>query len=207
MIYVVSGGGTKLFAAICVTYPAGATCTCAGNGKTWTAKTTSGQWVFAVPAVGSYTVTAGSKSQSVAITAEGQGVMVNLNEMYLVEAGVGLASGLSVINVNGGSTVVNADKSISFKGAANGNAYQYLSPGVDVTNYSTMYIRVKGTYYCSYGLGTTTALSASVKGEQNYAEETLSLDISSLSGTYYPAVQTNLYSADINTTIYDWWLE
>lgn len=87
MIYVLSGGGTgKLFAAIGVTYPAGSTCTCTNGTKTFTAKNTTGQWVFAIPEAGTWTVTStdgtSSKSQSVSITSEGQWESVTLNYRY-----------------------------------------------------------------------------------------------------------------------------
>ena len=95
MIYVMSGGGTKLFAAIGVTYPAGSTLTCTNGTKTMKAKTTSGQWVFAVPEAGTWTVTSTdptdstkTKSQSVSITSEGQFESVELNfALVLIENG------------------------------------------------------------------------------------------------------------------------
>lgn len=71
-----SGGGTKLFAAIGLTYPEGSTVTCSKGTKTLTANTTSGQWVFAIPEAGTWTVTAtngtDTASETVEITAEGQ---------------------------------------------------------------------------------------------------------------------------------------
>lgn len=70
-----SGGG-KLFAAIGVTYPAGSTLTCTKGTTTLKAETTSGQWVFAIPEAGTWTVTAtngtNTKSQNVSIASEGQ---------------------------------------------------------------------------------------------------------------------------------------
>ena len=84
---MLSGGGSgKLFAAIGVTYPAGSTLTCTNGTKTLTAKNTSGQWVFAVPEAGTWTVKAvsgsNSKSQSVSITKEGQLESVTLSYSY-----------------------------------------------------------------------------------------------------------------------------
>ena len=94
-VIMISGGGAKLFAAIGVTYPEGSTCTCTNGTKTLKAKTTSGQWVFAIPEAGTWTVTAtdgtNTKSESVNITAEGQSVNVELSyrtEGYLYNAGV-----------------------------------------------------------------------------------------------------------------------
>lgn len=81
------GGGTKLFAAIGVTYPAGSTLTCTNGTKTLKAKTTTGQWVFAIPEAGTWTVTATdgthSKSQDVSITGEAQFESVELSYAVL----------------------------------------------------------------------------------------------------------------------------
>ena len=83
-------GGTEMFAAIGVTYPAGSTLTCTNGSKTLTAKNTSGQWVFAIPEAGTWTVTAmdgtNTKSQSVEINSEGQFENVELSyRTYLVK--------------------------------------------------------------------------------------------------------------------------
>ena len=71
-----AAGGGKIFAVIGVTYPEGSTCTCTNGTKTMEAGNTNGQWVFAIPEAGTWTVTAtqgsNTKSQSVSIIAEGQ---------------------------------------------------------------------------------------------------------------------------------------
>lgn len=58
MIYVLNGGG-KAAGAIGVTYPEGSSCTCANadGTKKFTAKTTTGQWLFDVPTVGEWMLT------------------------------------------------------------------------------------------------------------------------------------------------------
>lgn len=84
-------GGAKLFAAIGVTYPAGATVTCSNGKETLIAKNTPGQtqWVFAIPKPDNlpetWTVTATandgsdtSKTETVEITTEGQWKTVEL---------------------------------------------------------------------------------------------------------------------------------
>lgn len=85
--------GAKLFAAIGVSYPAGSTLTCTKGTKTLKAENTSGQWVFAVPEAGTWTVTAtdgtNSKSRSVSITKEGQLESVELTyELVLFDSSV-----------------------------------------------------------------------------------------------------------------------
>ena len=92
MIFNMNGGGTKLFAAIGVTYPAGSSCTCTNGTKTLKAKTTSGQWVFAIPESGTWTVSCtdgtDTASKTVEITSEGQSVSVELSYLlWLYKAG------------------------------------------------------------------------------------------------------------------------
>lgn len=82
------GASSDLFAAIGVTYSEGSTCTCTNGADTLAAKNTSGQWVFAIPEIGTWTVTTGDKSKSVSITKEGQCEVVNLAELVLFESGV-----------------------------------------------------------------------------------------------------------------------
>ena len=122
MIYVMSGG-TKLFAAIGVTYPAGATLTCTNGTKTLKANNTSGQWVFAVPEAGTWTVTAtqgsSTKSQSVSITSVGQFEQVALSFELVLFADGALASGYSIA---GGT---------------------YISPAIDLSQYSVMEVTAR----------------------------------------------------------------
>lgn len=85
-------GGTKLFAAIGVTYPAGYTATCTNGTTTLKAETTTGQWVFAIPEAGTWTVSAtqgtNTNSQSVSISAEGQFEAVELSGgLWLYDSG------------------------------------------------------------------------------------------------------------------------
>lgn len=118
MIYVLSGGGTKPYAVIGVTYPSGSTCTCTNGSKTLTAKDTTGKALFVIPSAGTWTVKAvsGSKSKSkaVSITAEGQvETVVLMFEAILWEAGAdqntSITGGLAANNTTyvkiGSSTV------------------------------------------------------------------------------------------------------
>lgn len=92
MIYVLSGGSSKPYAVIGVTYPSGSTCTCTNGSKTLTAKDTTGRALFVIPSAGTWTVKAvngnKSKSTAVSITAEGQVEVVTLIfETILWESG------------------------------------------------------------------------------------------------------------------------
>ena len=79
-------GGVKLYAAIGVVYPEGTRCSCSNGLREFSAENTSGQWVFAVPEPGSWTLTAtdptGTEapiSETVDISSEGQSVNVELS--------------------------------------------------------------------------------------------------------------------------------
>lgn len=69
-------GGSAELPAIYATYPEGSVCTCSNGAKTYTAKDTSGFWLFAGLDIGTWTVTAtdGSDpaSKTIAITENGQ---------------------------------------------------------------------------------------------------------------------------------------
>lgn len=70
---LMGGGSGPAYAAISVTYPAGATCTCSLGSKTLTAPDTSGQALFIVPTAGQWVVTISQsgqepKSETVAVT-------------------------------------------------------------------------------------------------------------------------------------------
>lgn len=115
MIYVLSGGGTKLFAAIGVTYPEGSTCTCTNGTKTLKAKNTNGQWVFAIPEKGEWTVSCtdgtDTDSQSVSITAEGQSVKLELSyALFLYKSGKGALVDFDTFKEGNASVSVTADK-------------------------------------------------------------------------------------------------
>ncbi len=127
------GGGTKLFAAIGVTYPAGSTLTCTNGTKTLTAKTTSGQWVFAIPETGTWTVTAtqgtNTKSQSVSITSEGQFESVELSYQLVI-----IENGYDKVGLTTKGNVYEHDSDFDGGYYVQGEAYYE----VDVTKYKTL---------------------------------------------------------------------
>ena len=179
MIIPLGGGGSKVVASIVVTYPAGSTLTCTLGSKVLTAKDTSGKWVFGLPSTGNWVVKAvkGSKSTSktVSITAEGQVETVALSYELLLFGSGSLASEYSL------------------------DTYA-ISPAIDVTNYSAMSIIGKITWM-NYNLTYYVGLSPTPDGEwaaqagfSSTTENTVDVDISSLSGLYY-------FSADNNVTL------
>lgn len=155
------GGGTKLFAAIGVKYPAGSTVTCTNGAKTLKAKTTSGQWVFAIPEAGPWTVTATdgteTASKTVEITAEGQLESVELSySLWLYKDGIietRVSGGLSAKKIAGsdGTYDLTNDGSV-LKASADHTYGQYAivvaystENKISLTNYSAIEIIVKST--------------------------------------------------------------
>ena len=138
----VGGGGSgKLFAAIGVTYTEGAILTCTNGTKTLKAKTTTGQWVFAIPEAGTWTVTAiedtDTSSATVEITTEGQSVNVDLARFWLYKDGeqyTSVTDGWSIFRAGS----VSADK-ININGGAGYPAGFSSGKAIDFSKYSTLY--------------------------------------------------------------------
>lgn len=232
---MLSGGGTKLFAAIGVTYPAGSTVTCTNGTKTLTAKTTSGQWVFAIPEAGTWTVTAtdgtGTKSQSVSITTEGQLESVTLSfRLYLLRDGVEnseVTGGLYYRKNTSENKITPSDGVLVC--TPGGSYYNVLSSGnaFDVTEYKTLYVSATLTgsaidYLNHIGLINKNTASSSLTNlggkDQFIASKTIStadytganmvaVDISSLSGEYKFAAGWCNETGQTTAKFYDIYLE
>lgn len=218
-------GGTKLFAAIGVTYPAGSTLTCTNGTKTLKAKTTSGQWVFAIPTVGTWTVacTDGteSASEAVAITTEGQSVKIDLsyNTYYYnlgdtCDASTGgwgavcsydYSKPTDVVKFNSGSIVVGPVANKTRVAAA------LTKKAIDLSKINTLYIDclvsanegsakfgIKQTVTATGGNQTNVAFTLDAsKALTNTTRQTIALDVSSCASTYQMVVQTNLESITV----------
>lgn len=199
MIYVVSGGGTKLFAAICVTYPAGSACTCTGNDKTWTAPDTAGQWVFAIPETGTYTVAAGGKSKVVTINAQGQGVFVNLSGIQLFSDGTdntAVTGGWTATGNNvSASSVSIASGLLTFQNVAGAsdNGQWYVGPKnkIELSDYNILRVQISslGASNNQYiGIAASQTYAAIVGSDNKLTANTpglYELDISALQGSFY----------------------
>lgn len=230
MIYVLSGGSSKPYAVISVTYPSGATCTCTNGSKTLTAKDTTGKALFVIPSAGTWTVKAVKGSQStskaVSITAEGQVETVTLSyELVLFNNGVVSGYAWDSSNFDSGY----GDAKVS-----NGLIYLYgytwdnnisLQPGwgeigissaIGLSDYSTLKVRLKkidsanGTAKIQVG---TTALgdNTATKNVTLTAGTTTSLNISSITGSKYISLyarsDTSTYGNMIKAYFDKVWLE
>lgn len=170
---MLSGGGSgKLFAAIGVTYPAGSTLTCTNGEKTLTAKNTSGQWVFAIPKAGTWTVTAtdgtNTKSQSVSITNEGQFESVELSyQLHLFKAGEGLASGYSIAKSGALTVRKSADAITLTRSELTTNGQAYFKPPIDCSQFTKLTVVATQTNVFDSYSATLVRLLAGTTAEQN----------------------------------------
>lgn len=210
MIYVLSGG-TKLFAAIGVTYPAGSTCTCTNGSKTLKAKNTSGQCVFAIPEAGTWIVTAtngtNTKSQNVEITSEGQSVSVKLvYTCFLFDKGdqfTDTTGGWKAYGAN--AYFVSGDGYLGVKAQSSNNDYPGIGGTVnpiDLTNFKTLKgmacRRLETTDVALIGVAKTQTNAASgfvASAKPAYSSSgaflDFTLDISGLSGPHYIALASS----------------
>jgi hypothetical protein len=221
-----SGGGTKLFAAIGVTYPVGSTLTCTNGTKTLTAKTTSGQWVFAVPEAGTWTVTSGTKSKSVSITKEGQFETVNLAQEYLFKENEGVVSEWDALLGGYSQAAVTAQKMTLFGGDAvynSSSAAVTTNNAVNLDGFTKLIFDMQTDMVANQGAYAWVGVSAkkftrgpesSTISKSNSAAYTelsatnrdrVVVDISDLSGNYYVFAASD--GMKIETTVYNVWLE
>lgn len=206
-----------VYAVIGVTYPSGSTVTCTNGSKTLKAKDTSGKAMFIIPTKGTWTVKAVKNSQSaskaVSITAEGQVATVTL--MYTLEL---YNSGNQYTDITGGWVLKsNGDTIDDSKFASDHVVISPLYPHsivlatknkIDLTNISVLKIVAHGyltgdsTTYASgffgisanqtpYSDGWGSASSdwvAKTNLAKTDAYAVYTLDVSSISGSYYVCV-------------------
>lgn len=203
-------GGSAELPAIYVTYPEGSVCTCSNGVKTFTAKDTTGFWLFAGLEVGMWTVRItdpsgenAPESQTVEITSEGQIVNVELSYvLWLYKDGNeynAITGGWKIVNDVGGDgnleptyILVSASKS----GVRNCSAYtknrintigrSKLVAEVEITTLDTNY----STYTFWLGLSDTNSAPA----ESNFiahaainelGKKTVELDLTGTQGEYF----------------------
>ena len=215
MIIPVSGG--KLFAVIAVTYPAGSTCTCTNGTKTYTAKDTSGQWIFCIPSAGTWTVTAtdgtNTKTQEVSITAEQQAEKVTLGywngELYDAGNQYTDITGGWIRHGTGGTVTFNDDNiylatlddytegAVNTTNAIDLTGFATLKVTASVTN--RQYMLGKVSVYTKNAAGKET-VAASAELDSSSTETVTSLDVSGLSGAYYVRIQSSGYSSSYYIT-------
>ena len=148
----ISKGGGSAFGYIVASFPTtAASCTCSSGGTVLQADAAGlarGQFVFEVPAAGTWTVTISSgtdtKSESVSITAAGQAEAVELSfSLYLFTEGVGASEGVTFNSVRPGEWTQSNDFIQWSTRVAIGNAL-WVTPSLDVSNYATLKFELEG---------------------------------------------------------------
>ena len=224
MIYVLSGGGTKPYAVIGVTYPSGSTVTCTNGSKTLKAKDTSGKAIFVIPSAGTWTVKAvsGSKSTSkaVSITAEGQVETVELvYATYLFREGIGQITPFTSAKEKNATVSINANGIVmNYTSISNGQVGVSTTNTVDLSNYSKLIFDAICNRTTTTNEHTDAAVAINTK-KIDYAgwlsefkaynamvpdgvRREYAIDISSFNAEYYIGAK-----GLIDGTIYNIWLE
>lgn len=145
-------GGGSTFGYIVANFPTTVTsCTCSSGGTVLEADAAGlarGQFVFEVPAAGTWTVTISNgtdtKSESVSITAAGQAEAVKLSfSLYLFTEGTGVSEGFTFNSIRPGEWTQSNDFIQWSTRVAIGNAL-WVTPTLDVSNYATLAFELEG---------------------------------------------------------------
>lgn len=202
----ISKGGGSAFGYIVASFPAGAaSCTCSSGGTVLQADAAGlarGQFVFEVPAAGTWTVTISSgtdiKSESVSITESGQAAAVTLSfSLYILKDGSYGDYGFKGYT---GRAVSFSDGEIKTTSSGSSTSPFCFEMPVDLTAWSTLVFKVKNTnlsssYPFAFGVKTTADMVTAYANRAFAAETVLteissdyreiSVDVSALSGNYY----------------------
>lgn len=193
-------------ATINVTYPSGSTCTATDGTTTLTAPDTSGTWACVVPNEGTWTVSSTdgdkSKSANVAITTNGQSESVTLQYiLYLFK------DNADVVDWSKNSAGPLSSPNLSDINCNYGEGYRsscifYTANKIDVTGYNSLIAKVP-TFTSSGALilGILVNAPSNIKPDGNLSfvakaamyndslGDTMTVDLSTLSGEYYVAIQ------------------
>lgn len=165
-----TGGGSAELPAIYVTYPEGSICTCSKGSKTYTAKDTSGYWLFAGLEVGEWTLTISDptgtyedRSTTTTITDAGEVVSVELAWNVVLFS--------------------NGDQNTAVTGGWGSSGYVY---------YDTSYNVVAPTIGNNIVASATGSPNVSIAGTSNAIDLTgisqIAVDVSAISGTCHLTV-------------------
>lgn len=217
---LMGGGSGPAYAAISVTYPAGATCTCALGSKILTAPDTSGQALFIVPTAGEWIITANQGSSTKSLTVNVTEPTVYTAQLffaeYLYKDGNTFETETGAWAINRWYDVANSFQAnyqasyIAIVATASSGSYSgagFWYKNLDVTNFNELGVTVIG----GTGSGFFVNLSDQPKssGNANYLAHTeinagsgiFLLDISDFSGDYYIGVTSYVGSGSKNIEI------
>lgn len=199
MILNLTGGGgfsVGMYAGIRVSYIPGSVCTCSDGVTTLIAPDTSGSVLFEIPYAGTWSVSDGSKTESVSITHQAQLASVNISETIFFYRG---QESLSDFRTHWrrvdsqSSTSINVSGDDYYTFASTGTnlwGWQYTSNKIDLTNYSKLRLYGYRDGNSLVGFNTSNSASASkvsANGElqPGTTDGVYESDISTLTGQYY----------------------
>lgn len=212
-------GAGNLRAVIAVIYPKGSICSCSNGTRTLKAKGTSGKALFNVT-VGEWTVTAMDGSQTtsntVSITAEGQIINVELKYISWL-----YKDGDECVNVTGGwvktyqsglavGTFEKAETYLYYKSGANQTADGVTKNKIDVTNFNELVVELADASfttgvqlsYCDVCLTNSVDPLGDIIAVVYTTDNSVTLDISGISGYYYVGVSTGFQCEFKVTKVY-----
>lgn len=186
-----------LFAAtINVTYPAGSTCTATNGTTTLTAPDTSGTWKCVVPNAGTWRVMIGNVAgDDVNVTTNGNTYTVNT--WYLFKNGKQFVPFTARKNGSFANNVINANGYSAWSSASVSTTNK-----ISIKNCSTLVFVVQVTQKATsdqspngyYGISTENMIEDGYRVAAAYktsvGTETLTVDVSKISGSYYAGVKT-----------------
>lgn len=205
MIYVLSGGTSKAFAVIGVTYPAGSTCTCTDGSKTLKLKDTSGQGFFLIPYAATWTVTCtdgtNTKAVSIEITSEGQSESVKLSYSFDIFNSGAIVPFSTTHKEHANVTVSDAITFTALSGEYEKGATAYTTNQVDLSDYDAVVFEGTFTKIVNSNGDISKAGVTSITPHANDSRSmyvasadldttnsSWTIDISALSGSYYICV-------------------
>ena len=195
-------GGGSAFAVIDISYPEGAACTCSNGVRTMQAKDTSGHWMFQIPRAGEWTVTAENESSSKSETVdveESRAYSLDFKfELILFNNG-------SYAPETGGWSCIDGNK---LKITANAPQYERVeasgenNSAIDLSSYSTLHVEgISASATSERGNMSVQIISASGGGAvvttgelRGTSNQTKTLDISNLSGSYFIQLTISVWS-------------
>ena len=205
---------TFFAATIHITYPAGSTCTATDGVTTLTAPDTSGTWDCVVPNAGTWTVTVVDKgwSDAAEVTEDGQIVPVYLDEYYLYCLGnefpARTGGWVKTYQTNSiGGTFEKAETYLYYKSGATQTADGVTKNKIDVTNFGELVVELADTSfttgvqysYCVFSLIGSVDPVGTVVAKTNTTGNSVTLDISGISGDYYVNVSAG-YACEFKVT-------
>lgn len=200
-------GGGSAFAVIDISYPEGAACTCSNGVRTMQAKDTSGHWMFQIPRAGEWTVTAENESSSKSETVdveESRAYSLDFKfELILFNNG-------SHAPETGGWSCIDGNK---LKITANAPQYERVdasgenNSAIDLSSYSTLHVEgISASATSERGNMSVQIISASGGGAvvttgelRGTSNQTKTLDISNLSGSYFIQLTISVWSDTYGT--------